>query len=156
MSSRKKIRRRAVQRYPLFDDLFGRRAAVRLRGVAGVVLGVLLVGGCGLFLWESQTFGRIAIALGLGGTALWIGLRYLVGHAGDPLQAIQRWRWPLVGLAALLVAAGWVLFFAVWEELGLLIALFGAVPLLLLTAGVRSRPLSSPMDGPPYGDTGPT
>jgi uncharacterized membrane-anchored protein len=134
----------------------GRRVARRLRITLFVLVVVLLVGGAGLFLFESQTFGRIALTLGLGGAVLWIGVRYIYRHNDDPLEAIQRWRWPLVALAALMVAAGWVLFFAVWEELGLLIVLFGALPLLLLTAGVSYRPLTSPIDEPPYGDTGPS
>lgn len=54
------------------------------------------------------------------------------------------------------VLVGWAIFFAVWEELGLLLVLFGAVPLLLLIAGANQRPLASPTDGPPFGDTGPT
>ena len=43
-----------------------------------------------------------------------------------------------------------------WEELGLLLVLLGAVPLLLMTATARNEVPLSPMDGPPFGETGPT
>jgi hypothetical protein len=56
----------------------------------------------------------------------------------------------------LLIGAGSVVFLTAWEELGLLLVLLGAVLLLMLVAGVRQKPLLSPMDGPTFGDTGST
>ena len=85
-----------------------------------------------------------------------MGVRYLARTGSDPLQAAGRWRWPLVVSAVLLAGAGWVVFLTWWEELGLLLVLLGAVPLLVLVAGARHEPLLSPMDGPTFGDTGPT
>lgn len=156
MSSRKKARSRQREQRPLLDELFGSRAAGRLRKLAVLLIAALLLGGCALFLFESQTFGRIAIAAGLGWALFWMGGRYLARTGGDLSQATLRWRWPLVGSAVVLIGAGWVVFLTAWEEVGLLLVLLGAVPLLILTAGVRHEPLLSPMDGPPFGDTGPT
>jgi hypothetical protein len=53
----------------------------------------------------------------------------------------------------LLVGAGWVVFFTVWEELGLLLVVLGAGSLVVLLVGVRHEPMLSPMDGPPFGET---
>jgi hypothetical protein len=156
LTSRKKIRRRPREERPLLDELLGARAAARTRTVAVLIPCLLFFGGCALFLFESQTFGRIALALGLGGGLFWAAIRYLARSGDDPLQAVARRRWPLIVVSAMLVLAGWAIFLAVWEELGLLLVVLGAVPLILLIAGVKHRPLLSPTDGPPYGDTGPT
>ena len=53
----------------------------------------------------------------------------------------------------LLVGAVWVVFFTVWEELGLLLVVLGAGSLVVLLVGVRHEPMLSPMDGPPFGET---
>lgn len=127
-----------------------------MRVLALLAIAALFFGGSALFLLESQTFGRIAIALGLGWALFWVGLRHLARTGDNVFDSAQRRRLPLVASAALLVGAGWVVFLTAWEELGLLLVLFGAFPLLILVAGVRHRPMLSPMDGPPFGDTGPT
>ena len=156
MSSRKKRRRKQHQHGPLLDEFFGARAARRLRRLAVLSIALLLFGGCALFLFESQTFGRSAIAIGVGWGLFWLAVRHLARTGSDLFQAARRWRWPLAGGAVLLIGAGWVVFLTAWEELGLLLVLLGAVPLLILVASVRQEPLLSPMDGPPFGDTGPT
>ena len=127
-----------------------------MRTLAVLSIALVLLGGCALFLFESQTFGGIAIAIGVGWGLFWMSVRYLARTGSDLFQAARRWRWPLVGSAALLIGAGWVVFLTSWEELGLLLVLLGAVPLLILVASTRREPLLSPMDGPPFGDTGPT
>jgi hypothetical protein len=86
----------------------------------------------------------------------WAGVRYLA-QTGETLEgAIKRRRGVLIVTGLLMVGAGWLVFFTLWEELGLLLVVLGALPLLLVTIGVKSDPLASPMDGPPFGDTGPT
>jgi hypothetical protein len=156
MSSRRKRRRQQHEHGPLLDELFGGRAARRMRTLAVLSIVLLLLGGCALFLFESQTFGRIAIAIGLGWGLFWTGVRYAARTGSDLFQAALRWSWPLVSSAVLVIGAGWVVFLTAWEELGLLLVLLGAVPLLILIAGARREPRLSPMDGPPFGDTGPT
>jgi hypothetical protein len=156
MSSRKKRRRQQHEYGPLLDELFGGRAARRMRTLAVLSIVLLLLGGWALFLFESQTFGRIAIALGIGWGLFWMGVRHVARPGSDLFQTALRGRWPLVSSAVLLIGAGWVVFLTAWEELGLLLVLLGAVPLLILIAGARREPLLSPMDGPPFGDTGPT
>jgi hypothetical protein len=86
---------------------------------------------------------------------LWFGLRY-AARKGDVFEAIHRRRRSLVCVSAGLIGAGWVVFFAVWEELGLLLVVLGAMPLVIVIGNVRRAPLLSPIDGPPYGETGPT
>jgi hypothetical protein len=127
-----------------------------MRNLAVLSIALLLLGGCALFLFESQTFGRIAIAMGLGWGLFWTAVRHLARSDSDLFQAARRRRWPLLGCAVLLTGAGWIVFLTAWEELGLLLVLLGAVPLLILAATARREPLLSPMDGPPFGDTGPT
>jgi hypothetical protein len=157
LSSRKKIRPRHREEAPLLDDLFGRRAALRLRVASALVIGVLFFGGCALFLFESQTFGRVGIALGTGWALFWLLVRRRRKHGANPFEALRHQRRSLIGLGVLVVAAGWAVFFTVWENLGLLLVVLGAIPLLIVTLGVRQREqLLSPMDGPPFGDTGPT
>ena len=156
MSSRTKPRGRHREETRLLDALFGTRTACRMRTLAVLAITVLFFGGCALFLVESQTVGRIGIAAGLGWALFWVGMRYLARTGGGLHETTRRWRWLLVGLSAVLVGAGWLVFLTAWEELGLLLVLLGAAPLLILTAGVRQEPLLSPMDGPPFGDTGPT
>jgi len=129
------------------------RTARRARLLSGGSIAVLILGGCALFLFESQTFGRIALALGAGWGFMWMVLRHVVSTGGDVFAAVRRWRWRLIGVGALLVGAGWVVFFTVWEELGLLLVVLGAGPLFLLLLGVRREPMLSPMDGPPFGET---
>lgn len=129
------------------------RTARRARLLSAVSIAVLILGGCALFLFESQTFGRIALALGVGWGLMWLGLRHIVSTGGDFFEEIHRRRWPLIGVGALLVGAGWVVFLTLWEELGLLLVVLGAGPLFLLLAGVRREPMLSPMDGPPFGET---
>jgi hypothetical protein len=105
-----------------------------LRAGAAVLIAVLVLGGCALFLFESQTFGGIALVLGV----FWAGVRYLA-QTGETLEgAIKRRR-------GVLIVTGL-----------LILVVLGALPLLLVTIGVKSDPLASPMDGPPFGDTGPT
>jgi hypothetical protein len=125
------------------------------RVAAAFAISILIVGGCALFLFESQTFGRIALVLGVGWALMWLMLRHLARHR-DPLEALQRHRLLLIGVSAVLAAAGWAAFFLLWEELGLLLVLFGALALSPLIAGVRRRPQLSPLDGPPFGETGPS
>jgi hypothetical protein len=156
MSSRKEPRRHRPEQRRLLDELFGSRAASRMRALAVLLIALLFFGGCALFVFESQTFGRLAIAAGVGWGLFWGGVRYLARGGGDVFQATLRWRWALVSSAVLLIAAGWVVFLTAWEELGLLFVLLGAVPLLMLIAAARHEPLLSPMDGPPFGDAGPT
>jgi hypothetical protein len=100
------------------DALFGRTRARRIRVGSAGLIALLLLGGCALFLFESQTFGRVALVLGLAWALFWIGLRYIARTGEAPGAAIKRRRGVLVG--------------------------------------VQSQPLASPMDGPPFGDTGPT
>ena len=127
---------------------------MRFGSVALIVL--LVAGGCTLFLFESQTFGLVALALGLGWAFFWEGLRYLA-KTGEALDdAIHRTRGALIATGLLTAGAGWVVFFTLWEELGLLLVVLGALPLLLVITGVKSDPLTAPLDGPPFGDTGPT
>ena len=156
MPSRKKPRRRPREQRRLLDELFGDRAAKRMRRLAVLSIAFLLLGGAALFLFESQTIGRMAIALGLGWGLFWLGVRHAARTGGDPFQAAHRRRRALLGAAVLVVVAGWVVYFTAWEELGLLLVLLGAVPLLVLTATARQEVLLSPMDGPPFGETGPT
>jgi hypothetical protein len=129
------------------------RAARRARRVSAISIAVLVLGGCALFLFESQTFGRLALAIGVGWGLMWIALRHLTRTGGDLLEDLRRRRWTLIGIATALVAAGWVVFFAVWEELGLLLVVLGALPLLMVLGTVRREPMLSPMDGPPFGET---
>jgi hypothetical protein len=84
---------------------------------------------------------------------MWMALRHMVRTGGDFLEDVRRRRGMLIGVAALLVGAGWLVFFSVWEELGLLLVVLGAGPLFLLLGGVRREPMLSPMDGPPFGET---
>ena len=119
------------------------------------LIAVLLLGGAALFLLEGQTVGRLVLAFGLFWGIFWLALRHL-GRTGElPDATIRRRRTSLLASGLLMVAAGWVAFFALWEELGLLLVVLGAVPLLLIVAYVRQEPLASPMDGPPFGETGP-
>jgi ABC-type Na+ efflux pump permease subunit len=140
----------------ILDDLLGERAALRLRVGSAVLIAALVLGGCTLFLFESQTLGRIALILGVAWAAFWIGLKYLARTGEEPQAAIKRRRGVLIVSGLVIVGAGWLAFFTLWEELGLLLVVFGAIPLLLVTIGVKRDPLASPMDGPPFGDTGPT
>jgi hypothetical protein len=138
---------------PLLDELLGARAARRLRIGSALAIAVLVTGGCAVFLFESQTLGRIAIAIaGMWGTC-WILARYLAAGGRDPVGDLHRRGRLLVGVGAALVVSGWVAFFAVWEELGLLLVVLGALPLLLRLVGVQREPLWSPLDGPPFGET---
>ena len=108
-----------------------------------------------MFKTKSFAAGASALAIGLGWGLFWMGMRYLASTGSDLFQADHRPRWPLVA-SGVLIGAGWLVFLTAWEELGLLLVLLGAVPLLLLGASTRREPLLSPMDGPPFGDTGPT
>jgi hypothetical protein len=155
LSSRKKIRRKRPLEQPLLDELFGARAARRVRLLATAAIAFLVFGGCALFLFESQTIGRILLVLGLAWALFRVALRHLA-RDGDVFGAVHRRRWLFVSASAVLVGAGWIVFFAAWEELGLLLVLFGSLPLLALIATVRRVPLLSPMDGPPFGETGET
>src|SRR4051794_14802543 len=127
MSSRKKRRGRRREQRRLLDDFFGGRAARRMRRLAVLSIAFLLLGGCALFLFESQTIGRIAIACGLGWGLFWMGVRHAARTGSALFRAARRWRGPLLSSALLLIAAGWVVFFTAWEELGLLLVLLGAV-----------------------------
>jgi hypothetical protein len=138
------------------DALLGRTSARRIRFGSAALIAVLLLGGCALFLFESQTFGRIALVLGLAWALFWIGLKYLARTGESPEAAVERRRGLLFVAGLVMVGAGWVVFFTLWEELGLLLVVLGAVPWLLIVVWVEDRPMSSPMDGPPFGDTGPT
>jgi hypothetical protein len=95
----------------------------------------------------------VALATGVGWGLIWLAVRHVARTGGDFFEALHSRRWPLIGIAAVLVPAGWVVFFAVWEELGLLLVLLGALPLVILLTGTRQEPMLSPMDGPPFGET---
>ena len=140
----------------MLDDLLGRQVALRIRVGSAVLSAALVLGGCTLFLFESQTVGRVALVLGLAWALFWIGLKYLARTGEAPEAAIKRRRRVLIVAGLLMVGAGWLVFFTLWAELGLLLVVLGAIPWLLTLIGVESRPLASPMDGPPFGDTGPT
>lgn len=155
MSRRKKPRKRGNDG-PILDALLGSKVARRIRVGSVVLIALLVLGGCALFLFESQTFGRLALGLGVGWGFLWLGLRYLARTGEEPEAAIRRRRGALVVIGLLLAGTGWVVFFTLWEELGLLLVVLGAIPWLLVTMWVKRDPLVSPMDGPPFGDTGPT
>ena len=155
MSSRKKIRPKLREQTRLLDDLFGTRSATHMRVASALLIAVLFFGGCALFLYESQTVGRVGIAVGTAWAFFWLLARRLRKHGDDPFEALRRSRRYLIGAGVVGVAAGWAVFFTVWEELGLLLVVLGAIPLLIVTVGVRQREeLLSPMDGPPFGDTG--
>jgi hypothetical protein len=141
---------------PFLDALLGSKVARRIRVGSAVLIALLVLGGCALFLFESQTFGRLALGLGVGWGVLWWGLRYLARTGDEPEAAIRRRRGALFVIGLLVAGAGWVVFFTLWEELGLLLVVLGSIPWLLLTMWVKRGPLASPMDGPPFGDTGPT
>ena len=118
------------------------------------VLGLLFVGGSALFLFESQTIGRACIGISVAGAFGWVALTHLFRSGEDPFAHVRRLRRPLIGGGVALIVAGWVVFFAVWDQLGLLLVVIGAAPLLVVLAGVKRDPLLSPLDGPPFGDTG--
>jgi hypothetical protein len=48
--------RREREEALLVDDLFGARTARRARLLSALSIAVLILGGCALFLFESQTF----------------------------------------------------------------------------------------------------
>ena len=85
--------------------------------------------------------------------SIWILVRYLSAGGADLLESLRRKSRLFVGVGAALVVAGWVAYFAVWEELGLLLVVLGAMPFTLPLLGVRREPLLSPLDGPPFGET---
>ena len=154
--SRRKNPRKPRDEGPLLNALLGRAVARRMRFGSVVLIVVLVAGGCALFLFESQTLGLVALVLGIGWALFWAGLKYLA-KTGEALDdAIKRTRGALIATGLLTVATGWLAFFTLWEELGLLLVVLGALPLLLVITGVKSDPLASPLDGPPFGETGPT
>ena len=155
MSRRRKVGKRRHDG-PLLDELLGRRAAHRARVGSAVLISLLVFGGAALFLFESQTFGGAALAAGLGWAWFWLGVRHLARTGEEPEAAIRRRRGALFVIGLFLAGAGWIVFFTLWEELGLLLVVLGAVPWLLITVWVKQDPLASPLDGPPFGETGPT
>jgi hypothetical protein len=120
----------------------------RLAAVLALAGAALFLGGCALFLFQSQTLGLLAMALGAG-----CGFAWQHQVDGEIAAGLRRRTRLLVSAGAALVVAGWVCFFAVWEELGLLLVVLGAVPLAVPLLSVRRRDLGSPLDGPPFGET---
>ena len=127
MSSRKKRRKRSRDEELLLEGLFGEGAARYLRLGSALAITVLFVGGCVLFVEKSQTFGSIGIVTGAAWLCLWITSRWSA-KGRDPFEVLRTWRPALIGVGGLVVVAGWVVFFAAWEELGLLLVTLGALP----------------------------
>jgi hypothetical protein len=75
----------------------------------------------------------------------------------DPFAGPRRYRKTLVAVALLTIGLGWVAYFSVDGDLGLLLVVIGSLPLLLTLVGMRSDPVmdaAGPIDGPWFGDTG--
>jgi hypothetical protein len=107
--------------------------------------------GVAVFLTESQTIGRILMGIGA-----FCGLVFVVFRRGPDavLAGLRARRWVLVALGSATALAGWVVYFALSETIGLLLVVLAALPLVLTLFDVRREPLASPLDGPPFGETG--
>lgn len=157
MSARKKIRPKQEE-LPLLDDLFGERAARRLR--VGSVLAILLLfaGGCTLYVLVSQTFGTLLLLPAAFWATCWILFR-AADEDGDIDAPVRARRIPVLTAGVLLFVLGWIAFFTLDQDLGLLLVLLGSLPVLIVAVvgGVTTDPVAAasdaPLSGPPYGET---
>jgi hypothetical protein len=131
--------------------LIGERWARRIGRTVIALTVVPLALGIAVFLLESQTVGQFLIAVGAGFGVLLLVLRR------DPeafLAGLRARRRVLIATGAATAVAGWVAFFAWSEIVGLLLVVLAAIPLTLTLLDVKQDPLASPLDGPPFGETG--
>lgn len=102
-----------------------------------------------MFVTWSQTIGRLVIAPGAVILITWLMFR-------NGLESQGRWhqrRPAVIGLGLTLVAAGWIVFFALDGDLGLLLVVLGAIVISATALDVQRDPAGGPIDGPWYGDT---
>jgi hypothetical protein len=129
----------------LVGPVWNRRLRIGVRA-AGAALFAL---GCFVFLTWSQVIGQLLLAPSFGILMCILFFRW----REKPEMALARRRVPFLVIGASVVAAGWVVFFVVDEELGLLLTLLGAAPLSALLLGVRHDTAAGLTDGPYFGET---
>jgi hypothetical protein len=131
--------------------MFGERRSTRVGRAVIALSATSFLAGVAVFVGLSQTIGQLLIASGAG-----LGLLFLLFRRNPEavLAGIQRRRNVLVAAGGTVVVAGWVAYFAISEIVGLLLVVLGSLPLIVLLLRVKQDPLASPLDGPPFGETG--
>ena len=147
MTQRRKPKRDRTVPEQLFGDVWARR----LRYAIPVVGLLIFLGGCSIFVLWSQVIGTFVLLPGVFVGAMWAAARH--GFDNDPMGAWRRRRWAFFSCGLALAAVGWVLFFTVDGDLGLLAVVLGGLAISAATLGVRRDVAGGPTDGPWYGET---